>query len=233
MAEIKVLSSTALKTPFDAFSAQFEQASGHRITASFGPSAQIVRRIGDGETSDVTIVTVEAVDGLIAQGKIVAGTQVIVARSGVGVAVKQGAPKPDISTPEKFKQAMLAAKSVAMSKPGGGQSGVVLGKAFERLGITEAMKPKSVYGAGGPDGMSGAFVARGEAELAVQQIPELMAVPGIEVIGPLPGDLQGMTVFTAAVATSAKDGEGARALLKFLATPAAQAVMKAKGLEPG
>jgi molybdate transport system substrate-binding protein len=231
--DIKLLCSTALKTSFDEFTPQFERASGHRIAGSFGPTTELVRRISEGEASDVTIVTVEAVAPLIQQGRLVAGTQAVVARSGVGVAVRQGAPRPDISTPEKFKQAMLAAKSIAMSKPGGGQSGVVLAKAFERLGIAEAMKAKTTYAAGGPTGLSGQYVARGETELAVQQISELMAVPGIDVVGPLPGDLQGMTVFTASVSASASDAETAHALIRFLATPAAQAVMKAKGLEPG
>jgi molybdate transport system substrate-binding protein len=231
--EIKVLCSTALKTSFDEFAPQFERASGHKIAGSFGPTTELVRRIGEGEASDVTIVTVEAVEPLIKQGKLAAGTQVVVARSGVGLAVRQGAPRPDISTPDKFKQAMLAAKSIAMSKPGGGQSGIVLAKAFERLGITDAMKAKATYAAGGPTGLSGQYVARGETEFAVQQISELMAVPGIDVVGPLPGDLQVMTVFTASVSASATDAEAARALIKFLATPAAQAVMKAKGLEPG
>jgi molybdate transport system substrate-binding protein len=232
--EIKVLSSTAMKTPFDEFGPQFERANGCRIAASFGPSAQIARRIGEGETSDVTIVTLEAVEDLIKQGKVVAGTQAVIARSGVGLAVRKGAPKPDISSVEKFKQAMLAAKSVAISNPvGGGQSGAIVANAFERLGITDAMKPKTTYGSGGPTGLSGQYVARGETEMALQQIPELMAVPGIDVVGPLPPELQVMTVFAASVSSSAKEPEAARALIAFLAAPAAQTVMKAKGLEPG
>ena len=231
--EIKVLSSTAMKTPFDEFIPQFERTSGHRIAASFGPSTQIVKRIGDGETSDVTIVTTDVIDGLIEQGKVVAGTPVVIAGSGVGLAVKKGAPKPDISSVEKFKQTMLEAKSLAMSNPvGGGQSGAVVAKAFERLGIAAAMQPKTIYGAGGPNGLSGSYVARGETEYAVQQIPELMSVAGIEVVGPLPGELQVMTIFTAGISTSAKDAGAARALIAFLATPAAKAVIKAKGLEP-
>ena len=120
-----------------------------------------------------------------------------------------------------------------MSRPGGGQSGIVINRAFEMLGIVEAMKPKAIFGTGGPDGLSGAFVARGEADLGVQQISELMAVPGIEIVGPLPGNLQVMTVFEAALSTSAKNNAGAEALMKYLATPAARAVMKTKGLEPG
>ena len=230
--ELRVLSSTALKTSFDEFSPQFERATGHKIVASFAASAQIFRRVAEGETSDVTIVTADGIEDLIKQGKVVAGTQVVVARSAIGVAVPKGAPKPDISSAEKFKQALLAAKSVAMSNPvGGGQSGAILAKIFERLGIAEAMKPKTTYGPGGPAGLIGLFLLRGEAELGIQQIPELMAVPGIDIVGPLPHELQVMTVFSAGVSTAAKDAEEARALLKFLTSPAATAVMKAKGME--
>jgi molybdate transport system substrate-binding protein len=229
--EIKVLSSTALKTSFDAFSPQFERASGHKIAASFAASAQIFRRVGEGETSDLTIVTADGIEDLIKQGKVVAGTQVVVAQSAIGVAVQKGAPRPDISSAEKFKQALLAAKSVAMSNPvGGGQSGAILAKIFERLGIAEAMKPKTTYGPGGPAGLIGLFLLRGEAEIGIQQIPELMAVPGIDIVGPLPRELQVMTVFSAGLSTSAKDAEAARALIKFLTSPAATAVMKAKGM---
>jgi molybdate transport system substrate-binding protein len=148
--------------------------------------------------------------------------------------VQKGAPKPDISTADTFKQAMLAAKSLAMSNPvGGGTSGAVLARAFERLGITDAMKPKTVYGPGGPAGLIGNFLLRKEVEVGIQQIPELLAVPGIDIVGPLPDGIQSVTVFSAGVSTGAKDPNAAKALTKFLASADAAAVMRAKGMETG
>ena len=129
---------------------------------------------------------------------------------------------------------MLAAKSLGMSNPvGGGQSGANLAKIFDKLGITEAMKAKSVYGPGGPAGLIGNFLVRKEVEIGIQQLPELMAVPGIDIVGPLPADVQLMTVFSAGLSTSAKNADGAKALIHFLATPKAAAVIKAKGMEAG
>ena len=232
--EIKIISTTAMKTSLDELAAGFERATGHMLAFSFGPSARIKKQVADGEPNDITIATDRGIDELIAQGRIVAGTRADLARSAMALAVQQGAKRPDISSAEKFKQAMLAARSLGMSNPvGGGQSGANLIAIFERLGIADAMKPKCFYGPGGPAGLIGNFLVRKEIEVGIQQLPELMAVPGIDVVGPLPGDLQVMTVFTASVSASATDAEAARALIKFLATPAAQAVMKAKGLEPG
>jgi molybdate transport system substrate-binding protein len=152
----------------------------------------------------------------------------------MGLAVQKGAPRPDISTADKFKQAMLAAKSLAMSNPvGGGTSGGVLARAFDRLGITEAMKSKTVYGPGGPAGLIGNFLLRKEVEIGIQQIPELLAVPDIDIVGPLPDGIQSVTVFSAGVSTGAKDPDAARALTKFLASADAKAVMRSKGMETG
>src|SRR5262249_5282675 len=144
-----------------------------------------------GEPCDVAIVTNEGLEGLITAGRIVPGTRTDIARSAMALAVQRGAPKPDISTAEKFKAALLAAKSLGMSNPvGGGQSGANLVRIFERLGIADAMKPKCFYGPGGPAGLIGNFLARKEIEIGIQQLPELMAVPGIDIVGPLPADIQ-------------------------------------------
>ena len=152
----------------------------------------------------------------------------------MALAVQKGAPKPDISSAEKFKQAMLAAKSLGMSNPvGGGQSGANLMKIFEQLGITEAMKGKTIYGPGGPAGLIGNFLLRKEVEVGIQQMPELMAVPGIDIVGPLPPDLQSMTVFSVGLSTGARNADAARALINYLTTPKAAAVMRAKGMEAG
>ena len=231
--EIKVLSTTALKMVFEELSPRFERATDHRLAVSLGPSAQLAARLDQGEAADVAILTGGDAKESAARGKLVAASLVDVARSTIGVAVRKGAPKPDISSVEGFKRAMLAAKAIACSKPvGGGASGAHLAKVFERLGITEAMAAKSKYGAGGTSGLAGLFVARGEADIAIQQMAELMMVDGLDVVGPLPADLQGVTLFTAGVPASANHPEAGRALIDFLTSPAAKAVIKAKGLEP-
>jgi molybdate transport system substrate-binding protein len=146
--------------------------------------------------------------------------------------VQKGAPKPDISTAEKFREAMLNAKSLGMSNPvGGGQSGAILAKAFERLGITEQMKPKLVFGPGGPAGLIGNFLVRREVEIGIQQIPELMAVSGIDIVGPLPPGIQQVSMFSAGISTAAQNADGGKALIAFLGTPGAVTVIKSKGME--
>jgi molybdate transport system substrate-binding protein len=231
-AEIKVISSTAMKTTLDQLAPEFERASGHKLVFAFGPSIRLTKEVAEGAQSHVTLVTAEGIEELIKKGKVVAGSRVDLARSATAVAVKQGARKPDISTAEKFKQAMLAAKSLAMSNPvGGGASGAMMVKIFERLGIAPAMHAKTTYGPGGPAGLIGNFLVRGEAEIGIQQVPELMAVPGIDIVGPLPDGLQVMTIFSVGLSTSAQDADAGRALIKFLTTPAAAAVMKTKGME--
>jgi molybdate transport system substrate-binding protein len=232
--EIKVLSTTAMKTSLDELAPEFHRATGNTLTFSFGPSARIAKMVADGEAHDVAIVTDQGHEDLTRQGKLVPGIRADIARSAMALAVQRGAAKPDISSAEKFKAALLAAKSLGMSNPvGGGQSGSNLVKIFDQLGITEAMKAKSVYGPGGPAGLIGNFLVRGEVEIGIQQLPELMAVPGIDIVGPLPPALQTMTVFSAGLSTGAKNIEGANALIHFLTTPKAVAVIKAKGMEVG
>jgi molybdate transport system substrate-binding protein len=232
--EIKVLSTTAMKTSLDDIAPDFERAHGAKIVCTYGPSARIARLVAEGEESDVTIVTAEGIEQLMGQGRIVAGTRTDLARSAMALAVQKGAPKPDISSAEKFKQALLAATSLAMSNPvGGGQSGANLVRIFERLGITEAMKSKTLYGPGGPAGLIGNFLLRKEAEIGIQQMPELLAVPGIDIVGPLPPELQTTTVFSAGLSTSAKNSEGGKALIRYLTTPKVMTAMKIRGMEVG
>jgi len=230
--EIKVLSSTAMKTSMDLLMPQFEQASGHMTAFSYGPSTRIAKQVADGEANDVTIVTDSGVDDLIRQGRLVAGSRTDIARSAMALAVQKGAAKPDISTPKKFKQAMLAAKSLGMSNPvGGGASGAILAGIFDKLGIAEQMKPKLAFGPGGPAGLIGNFLVRREVEIGIQQLPELMAVPGIDIVGPLPFGGETVSVFSAGLSTGARDAAAARALILFLTTPAAKAVLKARGMD--
>jgi len=150
----------------------------------------------------------------------------------MALAVQRGAPRPDISTVEKFKQAMLAAKSLGMSNPvGGGASGAILAGIFDKLGIAEQMKPKLTYGPGGPAGLIGNFLVRKEVDIGIQQMPELMAVPGIDIVGTLPFGNDTVSVFSAGVSTGATDAGAARALIQFLTTPAAKAAIKSKGMD--
>jgi len=233
MSDVTVLATTAMKTSFDELAPQFERASGHRLTLTFGPSLQLEKRLGEGEGADVAIVSAAGINDLVARGKLVPGSDTAIAGSALGVAVPRGAAKPDISSADAFKRAVLAAKSVAVSKPvGGGQSGVHMAKVFERLGIAEQMAAKAKYGQGGPAGLVGLIIERGEAEIGVQQIAELLAVPGIDFVGPLPAELQSVTPFVAAIPAAAQNADAGRQLIDFLRTPEAKRVIKAKGLEP-
>jgi molybdate transport system substrate-binding protein len=230
--EIKILSTTAMKTSLEAAAPEFERTSGHTLAFAFAPSGRTAKIGAGGEANDVAIVTDRGIDELTEQGRIVAGTRTDLARSPMALAVQKGAPRPDISSAEKFRNAMLAAKSLAMSHPtGGGQSGANLIKIFDHLGIAEAMAAKSIYGPGGPAGLIGKFLLRNEAEIGIQQLPELMAVPGIDIVGPLPPDIQATTVFSAGLSSGARNAEGAKALLAFLGTPAMAAIVRSMGME--
>jgi len=231
--DVEVLSTTPMKAVFEELSPLFEHATGNRLVVDLGPSAQLEQRLDDGEVADVAILTTAAANGLIERGRVVPGSLVDVARSFLGVAVRKGLPKPDISTVDAFKHAMLAAKSIAVSKPaGGGLSGVHMAKVFAQLGIAEAMNAKAKYGTGGPTGLVGLFLQRGEAEIGIQQIAELMAVSGIDMVGPLPAPLQSLTPLTACIPTSATHPDAGRAVIDFLITAAAKSVIRARGLEP-
>lgn len=233
-AEIKALVSTAMKAPFGEIAAQFEKATGHKVIATFGPTGPLTKRIAAGEIADVVILGGDSTAALLGQGKIAAGSNVAAARGMIGAGVAKGAPKPDISSEAAFKAALLAAKAIAVTDPaGGGSSGVYFSKLFEKMGLAETLKPKLKLAAGGPNGYAATFVIKGEADFAMQPIPELMAVPGIEVVGPLPGAFQNVTTYSASIPTSAKEVDAAKALIKALIAPSAAAIYKSKGLEPG
>lgn len=220
-----------LRGVMDALGPQFEQASGYRLSLAFNPSASLNRRLQAGETADVVIGTRAMIDGLIAGGKVTPGSDVAVAHSTVGVAMCKGARRPDISTADACVRALLAARAIACSDPtGGGASGVHFLELIERLGIAEAMKPKIRLAPVGT--FTAALLVSGEAELAVQQISELIVVEGAEVIGPLPGELGETSTFVGAVHAAAKQPQAAQALLDFLRTAEAEAIIKARGLEP-
>ena len=232
-AEIRVMSAFGIMAVMEDIAPKFERASKHKLVITFDTFTRIVKRIQDGETADVVVIPQQGIDGFMKSGKAAAGNLTVIARAGIGVAVRKGAPKPDISSPEALKRALLNAKSIAYPNPQqGGPTGVHFNKMLDRLGIGNEMKPKTVFPKT-PGGVEvGGLVARGEAEIGVHQIQELMPVAGIEIVGPLPGDLQNTYVFSAAVMTSARDVVASKALIDFLHTPEATAVIKAKGMEP-
>ena len=239
-AEVKALISTAMKTSIEELVPKFERTTGHKVMIAYGPTGALAKRIAGGETADVVILGGAGIVrddeglGLLIKQRKLTGGNVAIARSMIGAAVAKGAPKPDISSEEKFKAVLLAAKSVAYTDAAsGGSSGVYLGRLFERMGLTEMLRPKAKLAAGGPNGYAATFVAKGEAEIALQPIPELMAVPGIDVVGPLPGAFQNVTSYIAKIHADAKEPAAAKALIDFLAAPAAASVYKSKGLEPG
>jgi len=228
--EVKVLSGGVMRQVMEDLGPKFEHATGHKLAIFFALAGAIVKRVQGGETADVVIIPQPGIDRLVKDGKAVAGNVTIVARSGIGVAVRKGAPKPDISSPEAFKRALLAAKSITYGTPGGSTSGAHVAKVFDRLGIANEMKLKTVFATSG--GAPGVLVANGEAEIAVQLFTVLISVAGIDLVGPLPDDLQDTTVVSAAIMADARDAEASKALVNFLRTPEAATVMKANGLEP-
>jgi len=225
--EIRVLSSHAAFEVLSELGPAFERASGHRLSFAFNPTAAIKREIDAGAAFDIAIVTRPAIDALAAAGVILRETCVDIGRCGLGVAVRQGAPKPEIGTVEAFKRALLAAKSVVRSRDGA--SGQYFETLLGRLGIAAAMRDKIKIG---PAGRIAELVARGEAELAVQQVPELVPVKGADFVGPFPDELQVYTVFAAGVAAASKHRAAAQAFVAALAAPAAAPLYQAKGLEP-
>jgi molybdate transport system substrate-binding protein len=224
---IKVLASNGVKAVLLELAPQFEQLTGRNLAITFDRSSELKKQIEAGERFDVAILTGPMIDDLIRQRKIAAGSGANIARSGVGVAVRAGAPKPDIGTVEAFKRALLDAKSLAYTTEGA--SGVYFASVLQRLKIADAVRAKSKTQ---PGGAVGELVARGEAELAVQQISELLPVASTEIVGPFPPELQSFTLFTAGLAGASKELEGAKVLVKYLAAPGIAAVLKAKGMEP-
>ena len=226
-AEIKVLSTHAVYEVLGELGPQFERTAGRRLSVGYDPANAIKRQIGEGAAFDVAIVTRAVIDNLAGQGKIAPDTCIDIARCGLGLSVRKGAPKPDIGTVEAFKRTLLAAKSVVRSKVG--TSGPYFEKLLERLGIAEAMRGKIALG---PSGRVAVLVAKGEAEMAVQQISELLPVTGTQFAGPFPPELQLYTVFSVGIGSACKDKESAQAFIDALTAPSAAPLFKIHGLEP-
>jgi molybdate transport system substrate-binding protein len=226
-AELKVFQGNALNAVMEELGPQFETANETKLVATVGTSAQLKARIENNEPFDITFITRAALGELTAQGKIAASPQAGIARAGIGVAIRKGAAKPDLSTVEAFKQAMLNAKSIGFvdQTPTGANLKVI----FAKLGIADQMQPKMK-----PLTIQAAVaVANGDVELGFTQISEILAYPSVDFAGPLPADIQTYTAFAGGVSTAAQNAEAAAALIKFLTAPAATAVIKAKGMEPG
>ena len=234
-AEVKVLSAVGMRQVMLDLGPKFERATGHTLTITFDSTGLIAKRISSGETADIVMINQSALETLEQNGRVIKGTLTHIARSVAAVGVRKGV-KTDISTVDAFKRLLLSAKSVARPSPAvGGSSADHIVKVMERLGITDEVNAKSVIVTTGHAGQvaesPGDAVAKGEAEIALHQLQELMAVPGIDIAGPFPGDLQGQFVFSAAIGTNAKEEAGGKALIEFLRTPQARVVIRAKGME--
>jgi molybdate transport system substrate-binding protein len=225
---VKLLCSNGVKAVMLDLLPDFERTTGAKPDITWASTNMLLDEIAKGARGDLTILTDEAIDDLIRQGKVVAGSRVDLARSAIGVAVRQGAHKPDISSPQAFKRTLLTAKGVCYSKTG--ISGIYFPTVLERLGIVAEMTSNIVIPE--PGVPVGTLVANGQAEIGIQQISELLPVPGIEVIGPLPAPLQKLTTFSAGLFTGAREPEVAKALVAALSAPAARPVYTAKGMEP-
>ena len=228
-AEIKVLTAGAFKQVLLAMLPQFERQSGHKVIVDNDTVGALTKRIEAGEAFDLAVLTPTAVDNLSKKGKLVPGSGRNLARVGIGVVVKEGAPKPDIGSVDAFKKALLAASSIAYIDPAaGGSSGIYVAGLLERLGIAAEMKGKSRLISGGA---VAEHVARGEAELGIHQISEILPVKGITLVGPLPAEIQSYTIYAAGVSINAKQADAAKDLLKALTGPSVAEVLRSKGMD--
>jgi molybdate transport system substrate-binding protein len=229
-ADIKVLTSVALISALNELAPKFEQASGNKLTIGYDLAANVGKRILGGESADVIILTRPIMDELGKQQKLASGSTTSVAGTPIALAIRAGAPKPDIGTVDALKRTLLAAKSIAYSDPAkGGASGVYFAKVVDRLGIADQLKPKTILVSGA---QSAEYVARGEAEIGVGQSSEIVPVAGAELLGPLPGELASTTVWIAGIGATTTVPEAAKSLTEFLTGPVARPVLSAKGFQP-
>ena len=226
-ADLKVVAPNAVKESLVEIAARFERETGHRVVFSWGGSESIARRVADGEAFDVVVNTGSGIDRFAADGRVVAGTRTDFARSAVGVAVRAGLPRPDVSSVDGLRRALLEARSVAISS---GASGRYLEQLFERLGVAEAVRAKLRQPPSGAQ--IGELLARGDADLGFQQVTELLHAKGVDYLGPLPAEVQNHTVWSAGLHAASSAAAPARELLQALAAPTAAAALRATGLEP-
>ena len=227
-AEIKVLASGATKEAYVELVPDFEKSSGHRVVTTWTGSANIKKQIAAGDVYDLVIVGGPEIDSFIQEGKVVPGSRVDLMKSGVGVGVRAGAPKPDISSSEALKKTLLSAKTIGYST---GPSGDYVVSLLDRMGIADQVKPKLKQVPSGA--RIATFITSGEAEIGFQQISELIHAPGVDYVGPLPPDVQKITVFSSGIHSAAKQPVAAKELVIFLTAPPAASVIKKHGMEPG
>jgi molybdate transport system substrate-binding protein len=229
-AEIKVLSAGAFKPVVAALAPDFEKQTGHKVTIDNDTAGGLARRITGGEAFDLVVIPPGGIEPLVKAGKVVDGSAVRLARVAIGVAVKKGAPAPDIGSVAAFQEALLKARAVAYIDPAaGGSSGIYLSELFVKLGIADRIKPKAVLV---PGGLVAERLVNDQADIALHQISEILAVPGATLVGPIPREIQNYTVYAGALGTGARDTAAARALLAALRGPGAEAILKDKGMEP-
>jgi molybdate transport system substrate-binding protein len=229
-AEIKVMSTVAMSATLDELKPTFETTTGNRVTMVYGLIADLRKRILEGETADVMILSRAALDELQSQGKVASGSIVNLASSYVAIAVRAGAAKPEIGSVDTLKRALLAAKSIVYADPAkGGASGVYFAKVLDRLGIADQMKSKTILV---PGAQAAEIVAKGEADMGVAQASEIVPIAGAQLVGPLPGDLNNVTVFAAGIGPASKDPAGAKAFIQHVTGPVGAGVLKSKGMDP-
>lgn len=229
-AELRVMATGASKAVVQTIATQFEAMSGHHIVLTSDTAGGVQRRVEAGETADLIVATPAVINALAAKGLIRAGSRTDLARTGIGVGVREGAPIPDISSVEAIERLLKSAATIAYVDPAsGGTSGIYFAGLIERLGLTEAMKPKLRLKAGG---YVAELVANGEAEVVFHQISEILPVRGVTLVGPLPPEIQSTTTYTAGLAAVPAEDEAARAFLIFLTSPASIPVLTEAGMEP-
>ncbi|WP_395712663.1 substrate-binding domain-containing protein [Reyranella sp.] len=229
--ELNVFSTIAVQPAVESLAPSFETAHDCRLVVTWNTAPALVKRLQAGEMADLLILNRAGMDTMISDGRVAPGTDVTLASSATAIAIRAGAPRPDISTPDALVRTLRAARAISYTDPAaGGASGIYFAKLLDRLGIAAEINAKTKFPP--PAGLSGQFLVSGEAELAVQQKPELLQVPGIEILGPLPGELHMVTTFVAGVETASAKAAMARALIDFLCTPPAAEVFRAKGLDP-
>jgi len=230
-AEIRVFCTFGLQGAITQLAPQLERETGNKLIMTFGPTGGVTARVKNGEPFDVVIVSETALAGLIKLGKVVEQSRADLARVGISVAIRRGGSRPDISTVESFKAALLGAKSISYTNPAdGGFSGVYMAELVKRLGIAEKLAPKTKLARGGTS--SGVLVASGEAEIAIQTTSDLLPTPGIEIVGPLPAEIQNYTVISAGIGAGAADPTAAKRLILLLSSPTVYPVLRETGLEP-
>jgi len=231
MTQLKLYSTIAVQPVLEILMPRFETANGVKIAAAWGTAPQLVKRLQHGEAGDVLLLNRAGIDAMLGAHRLVPASVTPIASSPTAVAVKQGAPRPDISSEAALKQSLQAAKAISYSHPdNGGASGIYFAKLLDRWGLREAIDAKTSFPP--PGGLSAQFLPGGEVAFAIQQVPELLQVPGVEIVGPLPGDLHFVTHFVAGVETQSTRAELAKAFIAFLVSPEAKALFRDKGLDP-